>query len=86
MLTWGVDSPAWIRSADGRKLASLGPAEGALQLSDGRLLTWSATGAKLWPPDDAALVAYADRVVAALEPLTAAERCAFFLVASRDGC
>ena len=48
--------------------------------SDGRLLTWGLGTARLWPKNDVALVANADRIIAHLQPLTIAKQCQYYLL------
>jgi hypothetical protein len=52
---------------------------GAMELAEGRLLTWSHDGtARLWPLEKG-LLAWADEYIERLYPLSPAEACSYYL-------
>ncbi|MCP5315606.1 MAG: TIR domain-containing protein [Chromatiaceae bacterium] len=56
------------------------PVRRAFQLSDGRVLSWAKDATvRIWPGSIAQAVAWADDVIARLQPLTFGERCDYYL-------
>ncbi|MEO1329129.1 MAG: TIR domain-containing protein [Pseudomonadota bacterium] len=86
LLTWPADADRSLQiwRADGSKGATLrghtNEVIGALELADGRLLSWT-EGAefRIWLGSVEQAVAWADRVVERLTPLSPRERCAYDL-------
>lgn len=92
LLAWpvaGDPRALQIIGADGTPGAVLrghaGEVKRALQLADGRILSWAGDGSvRAWPGSVAQAMAWADDVVARLTPLTHAERCEHYLELPED--
>ncbi len=62
-----------------------GEVKQALQLADGRILSWAKDASvRAWPGSVAQAMAWADDVIARLEPLTHTERCEHYLELPED--